>query len=403
MTDTPKHSPYGPSQIARIIACPGSVRECAKAPPQPAGPHAAEGTLAHAWAEHFLRKQVEDARDYVGLTIDGEAAPRGSSAGLSADMAGNVLMYVRAVQKSAALPGAELYVERRFNLAHVEPEMWGTADAVVLHTAARTLDVFDLKYGAGVYVAATNNVQLKCYALGALAEFKSARVHTVRAHIVQPRKPGNDGAMRSVEYASFELAEFSDDLRGHIAASKAPDAPLNPGHACHFCNAKPVCPALRAKSLAATRSEFGTVALAAPAGTVLDAANLGALLDDARQAESWAKSVAKLCKTQAAAGNVPAGYELRDWAGGVKAWGVAPRDVFTAIEKLEPTAAKHCIGLLPPSTVKSQVSKTTWAALSPLLASSDVKQIAKKKDRTEITKYGTVAPAADHDANQNGE
>lgn len=51
-----KHALLSASSAARWMACPPSVREEAKVPDKPSV-FAAEGTLAHAWGEYFLRQK----------------------------------------------------------------------------------------------------------------------------------------------------------------------------------------------------------------------------------------------------------------------------------------------------------------------------------------------------------
>ena len=174
--------------------------------------------------------------------------------------------YVDYVQ---GLAGDNLWVEQRVSFA--EPlgipadadDGFGTADTIV---AKRTeLIVIDLKTGRGVDVDATDNPQLKCYALGALELLNglAGDFDTVRLVIVQPRAGGVKEWVTSVVdlYAWAHNDGFAavGQVRAAMGTSTQADrdgqweeAFLSPGEAqCKFCPAKATCPALR-DDLAAT-------------------------------------------------------------------------------------------------------------------------------------------------------
>ena len=49
-----KHAKYSPSQLSRIIACPGSVFMSEGIEQLPTSPYAAEGTMLHSYMEQYI-------------------------------------------------------------------------------------------------------------------------------------------------------------------------------------------------------------------------------------------------------------------------------------------------------------------------------------------------------------
>lgn len=70
MTEQPKHSRFGGSSASRWMACPGSVVLCDQMPKQETSVWAAEGTLAHALAEHCLTNGERTTEQFVGMTLE---------------------------------------------------------------------------------------------------------------------------------------------------------------------------------------------------------------------------------------------------------------------------------------------------------------------------------------------
>lgn len=105
-----------------------------------------------------------------------------------------------------------LHVEQR---VAVNPNVYGTADAVVWQPEKKALHVVDLKYGAGVPVEVNNNLQLMIYALAALLTM-NYNAETVTITIVQPRCPHPQGPIRSVTYSTVDLIDLYADIEEAI-------------------------------------------------------------------------------------------------------------------------------------------------------------------------------------------
>jgi hypothetical protein len=98
----------------------------------------------------------------------------------------------------------------------------------------------DYKFGVTYVDPPKYNLQLKAYALGAMKHLGGER--RVVAAIIQPEA---ETVCESYAYTPTELKEADELIRAVILATKDPDAPLNRGHHCGFCHARPTCPAWR--------------------------------------------------------------------------------------------------------------------------------------------------------------
>ena len=237
-TIRPTHSPIGASSMYRWAECPGSVA-LSEGIVSESSAYAEEGTEAHELAATWLKGN--------GKTPECD----------DDDMLDNVRIYVDYV---FGLLGSrcKLFVEHGFDLSDVYPGAYGTNDAAVYDGVNKILHVIDLKYGAGIYVSARNNPQLRYYALGALLELQKEghEVETVVMTIVQPRCTTIEGAARSVTIAAVDLMEFAADLVMYAKRTAEPNAPLKAGDHCRFCPAIIKCPEVQNVKQLVAKSEF---------------------------------------------------------------------------------------------------------------------------------------------------
>ena len=208
------HAKLSASGSDRWMNCPGSVREESKFPKPPSSAYAAKGTEAHEYAEKLLRCQIEVA-DIPAEHLDVVVPYRD---------------YVLGFQ-------GHLFIEHRFHLEWLHPQMFGTADTVLL--ADTVLHVMDLKSGQGVRVDAKDNSQLLYYALGAWHDYQHLfDIKTVIVHIVQPRLNHYD----TFELSIKDLLAFAERLKAAAVATENAKAELVPGDHCRWCRAKTACP-----------------------------------------------------------------------------------------------------------------------------------------------------------------
>ena len=124
---------------------------------------AAEGTAAHALAEHKLRKALKMRSkkpvskydcDEMDLHTDGYVE--------------YVLETLNQMKHHCKDPLA--LIEQKLDFSCYVPDGFGTGDTVIVSDGE--LHIIDFKYGQGVLVDAKDNPQMKLYALGALALFE---------------------------------------------------------------------------------------------------------------------------------------------------------------------------------------------------------------------------------------
>lgn len=296
------HAELSPSSASRWVACPGSVA-LTRGLPDTSSAAADEGTDAHTLAARCLTEGT-DAAAYLGETL-----PLGSV--VDRDMAGYVQAFVNTVRHTAtSLGGPAIQVEKRVGIEAWtgEPDAHGTADVVLV--GSTELVVIDLKYGMGVQVFATNNLQLALYALPVLDRYSLIRdIETVRLVIHQPRLHHLD----EWTIPAAKLLEIGEMLKAAAERTRQPDAPLVPGESqCKFCRAAGTCPAIRA----AVESEFETVADVKAA----DDDTLSTAMAKAGLVETWVKAVRAEVEWRLLDGTPVAGWKLVQGKRGHRKW-----------------------------------------------------------------------------------
>lgn len=130
-----KHATLSPSAAHRWMSCPGSVRMSAGIP-RKSSPDAALGTAAHKLGEICLR-EGKDAKPFIGTIIDTETD---GSWEVTKEMAECVQHYLDEVLRLQKILGGVLHVEERLDLTALVPDMFGTADAVIVSTDDETVE-----------------------------------------------------------------------------------------------------------------------------------------------------------------------------------------------------------------------------------------------------------------------
>lgn len=302
-----QHARLSPSSAHRWIECRASVREAEKLPDLTEEPseYALEGTNAHWLAE--LRARVEfglctEAEYRAGLKEWETAVPDEET---RAEMEHHTDGYIDLLRERLQQPGAALFVEQRMDSG--VPESWGTSDAVVVTPS--TVEIVDLKYGAGVPVQAAGNPQLRLYALGALETYGNLLGETtsVSMTVYQPRV-GNVST-ETLEAAALRL------WRDEVATPAAEEALYSPTprfgpseSACRWCPLAGVC---RARMEWATAADFGDLTETPAEPTTLTPEELGQVLPRLKSITSWAKDVEAAALTMAySEGTAIPGYKV---------------------------------------------------------------------------------------------
>lgn len=291
--NTRAHSRFGGSKAERWMNCASSVALADLVPEQPSK-YAAEGTLAHEIGAFCLTRSLRTSRAVPAANRKDILVANGFEAKdlaadpfdlLPVDMLDAVDRYLDAVwAEHDRHPGATLLVESTFSLDNLEGvsagEVFGSNDAIVYHPAHKRLVVFDYKHGAGVFVGADDNAQLKFYALGAVLSdvVRGKGVSEIELVIVQPRALSADdaGAVRSWTWDLADVLDFKVDIEDAIGRAKRmapffagakkgefPAAHFEGAYAtgdwCRFCPAAAICPAKEKQALDAAGLDFQSV------------------------------------------------------------------------------------------------------------------------------------------------
>jgi glutaredoxin 2 len=295
------------------MACPGSVR-AQEGMPDEQSEYAREGTACHAVAALCL-ESGQDAVEYVDRVVEGVE--------ITDEHAEAIQVYLDTVRSDKEARGGKLLVERRFHLASLHPEFYGTSDCVAVGTDD-VLRVYDLKMGVGKVVEVNGpdgaNPQLAFYALGALSTLpETLPVGEVELIVVQPRAFHRDGPVRRARVLIMhELEQLAIDLVNGARAALEPDAPRVAGDHCTFCRAAPTCPALRDHVFDLAQLDFdedkGMTHNGIGDRTVnpvtMDNAKLAKVLDAADVIQSWLNAVRYHAHILADRGQTIPGYKL---------------------------------------------------------------------------------------------
>tara|TARA_R110000850_G_scaffold52548_1_gene126907 strand:- start:1156 stop:2637 length:1482 start_codon:yes stop_codon:yes gene_type:complete len=338
--DMAQHSDLGPSATSRWMNCPGSINAC-KDYPRETNVYAAQGTAAHEVGEKCLKKGV-DASDWAGEVMEVE----GMTFTVDREMIAGVQLYLDVVRNDAEKMKAKIHVEKRFDLSKVYPNIFGTADAVLIK--GKLLKVYDLKYGRGV-VEVRENSQALCYAIGALLLLdKHREVEEIEMVIVQPRV--TDPVKRWTVTRKY-INKFAKELRAAAIATEAPDAPRIAGEKqCQWCQHKPHCPEVKALVMEKAMIDFdddGDMIL--PDVEDLGSNSIAELMKWLPFLQSYMKSIESRALHMLEAGNKVEGFKLIDKVGrrawedeakavrGLKKLGLDEEDIFHPAAMLSPS------------------------------------------------------------------
>ena len=258
-----------------------------------------EGTFAHAVFEQELL-------NFLGLPVDPlpKDLMRFDSVILrehvkkAVDFAVNEILLTRGVH-----PDALILVEQKLDFSRWVPEGFGTGDLVIV--TPDYVEVMDLKYGAGVFVPAQDNSQMRLYGLGALSMFgnlyDSKRVRTT---VLQPRMDNFGSEAMAVPEL---LAWAESEVVPKAAAAWAGEGEFVPGSHCSdgFCKARYVCAARGQQALTLAKQDF---ALRPPAELTDD--QILRVLEVGAQVTDWIGDVREHALKRALSGDTWPGYKV---------------------------------------------------------------------------------------------
>ena len=367
MSDGNMHALLSPSSAERWMVCPASMfMEQGIADSE--SDYAKEGTAAHALSAMALN----DDRAVWEYTVLPEE--------LSSDALDYVQEYVNNIRDLST--GHRLLVEQQLPIGHItlEPDAFGTGDAIIIHEDGATIEINDLKFGMGVKVYAERNKQMMLYALGALHQFSmfgDFRKVVMRIH--QPRLNHWDEWNCDVA----ELEKFADEVTTvakHIWQLAKGDEILDPEKdfhpseaACRWCKAKATCPALIKHTLTTVADDFvayernPVVKLNSAMDKLQQADNrqLAWYMQNLGLIEDWIAAVRQKVEVELFAGRDVPGFKLVEGKRGNRQWldETEVEEKLKALRVAEETLYKR--KLLSPADAEKLFRKKPeqWAAL----------------------------------------
>lgn len=237
-----EHAKLSPSSSDRWLECPATLVRSVGVQDEGSGA-AHEGTAAHALAELCLKTGV----DAAAATFPPMHAKWDTPA-----LRAHVQTYLDYVRRR--IGDGELFIEQKLTIFG-KYGVWGTADAVIVHPDG-IVEIIDLKFGMGLLVDADDNSQLMLYGIGGLSfDWLSAvPIHTVRVHIVQPRR----NSFPSAEYPVEVIADWIKENEHKVARAFAGTDEATPGAHCRWCPVKGTCKERAEANLAMASFDFGT-------------------------------------------------------------------------------------------------------------------------------------------------
>ena len=287
------HAILSASSSDRWLHCPPSARLC-ETYEDKGSDYAAEGTDAHELCEYKLKKALGmDASDPTeNLTWYNEEMEDCAN-----DYAAYILEMVEAAKESCADP--KVLIEQRVDFSRWVEQGFGTADCIII--ADGTLRICDYKHGLGVLVDATDNPQMKCYALGALELFDDIYdIDNVSMTIYQPRRQN----ISTFEISKDALYRWADEvLKPTADLAFAGDGNFLCGEWCGFCKAKHECRARAESNLTLAQYDFKFPPL-------LEDSEIEYILSRADELVAWASDIKEYALQQAISGKEWAGWKL---------------------------------------------------------------------------------------------
>lgn len=206
---------------------------------------AAEGTAAHALAEHKLRRALKMRSKKPISPFDCDEMDEYTDAYVDF-----VLEQLELAKQSCSDP--LVLIEQHLDFSKYVPDGFGTGDCVLISDKA--LHIIDLKYGMGILVNAERNSQMMLYSLGALEIYDSLYdIDEVSMTVFQPRRDNVSTWTIPVD----DLRDWAEnELRIKAELAFKGEGEYCPGDWCTFCRAAVRCRARAEEKLKLAQSEF---------------------------------------------------------------------------------------------------------------------------------------------------
>lgn len=253
---------------------------------------AAEGTAAHALAEHKLKRRLKLRSERPVSPFDTEEMEICTD-----DYADFVMEQVTKERRRD--PDTQVFIEQRLDFSCYVPEGFGTGDCLIVSKGR--LHIIDLKYGMGLLVDSEENPQMKLYALAALTQYEEQyQIKKVKLTIFQPRREN----VSTWETSVAKLKKWATkDLVPKAQRAFKGEGEYCPGEWCIFCKAAVKCRARAEDKLRLAQSEFKMPPL-------LTDAEIEDVLAKLPDIKKWADEIQEYALVKALAGKEWAGFKL---------------------------------------------------------------------------------------------
>lgn len=355
------HTDLSPSNASRWMNCPGSVELCKTVPKPPQSAYASEGEVAHTLLEQCLKNPAANPFDYVGNVID--------EIEVKEEMA-EAVSYALDIIRTELQQGGDLLIEKQVTI--IPGLIKGTLDAGIVRYYDH-VTICDFKYGKGVLVSAVDNYQLLLYAMAVASEYEAA---TVRLIVIQPRVEPQTSTW---DCSTAFLETFKKEVERRVALTQEKDALICPGDWCKFCQAKIVCPKLRA-DISANLPAIPGKELVFPDVKGLSVDTVKKVLDYKDRIEDWMEAVSAYAQTILETGGDIPGYELGKKRANRK-W-INEDEALVSFADLGEQAFK--VKLLSPAQMEKIAGKDRVAALTEIPDNGmTIKKTEKKNGTTK--------------------
>jgi hypothetical protein len=236
-----KHALLGGSNSKRWLSCNPSAR-LESLQPQETSPFANEGSLAHDLGELKVRLAFGKCTKAMYNKEEKILRENEDFSNEMVDYCDEYTSYVKSVfeEMKEKYGSAYLLIEERLDYSEYVPEGEGTGDIVICSPGE--LRVIDLKYGAGVYVSAYENSQMKLYGLGALNAFDLIyNPEIITVTVYQPRMDN----ISSFTMTTGSLKAWGTHIRPIAEKAFKGEGEFHPCMSnCQFCKINGKCQAL---------------------------------------------------------------------------------------------------------------------------------------------------------------
>ena len=253
---------------------------------------AAEGTAAHALAEHKLKRKLKLRSERPVSPFDTDEME------VCTDDYADFVMEQVTKERRRDL-NTQVFIEQRLDFSCYVPEGFGTGDCLIVSRGR--LHIIDLKYGQGLLVDSEENPQMMLYALAALNQYEEQyQIKKVKLTIFQPRRDN----VSTWETTVAKLKKWATkDLVPKAQRAFKGEGEYCPGEWCIFCKAAVKCRARADDKLRLAQSEFKMPPL-------LTDAEIESVLAKLPDIKKWADEIQEYALAKALAGKEWTGFKL---------------------------------------------------------------------------------------------